>query len=1085
LAVQVTVTTTAAKVRKTLETFVGKHDSIYHRLIFIYPKITVSASRADFSEALKGFNFDPDRDRLGFGSILQQAQGFSIEKLERLIQLLRRELRPLREALPLGVHQTDSDLPANYAKWVHQTSSTFFVPGLGVTMPIEDAWVRLKVMKDDKLIVGTKSSLDEQFQNYLEFGQRVRAGSSDSIVASDSIPLTHSRSVLVGGPGDGKSTMLKRFAWRLSREPAIVVRVRLPIVLRSILVGRTFEEAVRLVGFDGSGITDTDATHLLNSADYLLCDGLDECDPHRAHIAEQIIRWSVGHSTCRICVATRPVGHEASFLPGFTHFALQPPDEHQAQELSRKLFEKAVGDEAYILKFADSLKSIGSKSEALHIRKLASRNPLLLGFLIRLSLDEIDVGKTRSELYAHIFDIIARTTPNDREAVVINERVATEVANALAWKQTQTPFCSSDETLAFVSEHLCSRFNLGILAADEAAKSGLQFWQDRRLVETLSVGNDAKTFFIHLTLQEFAAARYAKDLESPKFSEWISQARRKPTWKQAILLLSGLEKNSRTTSALLDLDDPQDPVSCEALLAGETVFEQEPPNLACLTPILKSLATRFNSDIPLISIEAAQQLARIAPYAKQEILKISQVEIPNAPWRDLGSLLLRVKADDSLLTVEEFKEWFKNHQPIHSRIIGSRDESQQIPEEARGLQNEIIELGLERMIESHDVKAIAQYFEGLGELGSLAGGLLSTIQQRLTDIGLAETAKALWRSPFDTSMFEKMESAGRQSRKGEANLLKLIIRASGTALKSTSEPPFLVLSVLMSSLRYWESTDRTLAALREIDPNEDKTGVEVIRAVAFVLKLNLVSLGKEARAALEHCGEHAHIYNTIEHATTEPDWSEVRLGHFDPKLIAQGLLHPFSMISWAAANTIYDGFGRAEAAELIPAALETKSEHIIWHAAAIAERCLGDKAFHVLLSRLKRPIYAHHKCLFREIARLCRQEHRQIAIDCFFSWLDVDNPELATGIAEYLVEFDPPLGIETIEDLRRIYTHWTERGTKCDRHGTVVKGGSCPECSIVPPNPRSAILKQLNRLNAIPFDELVGLCGDSGTTCRI
>ena len=32
---------------------------------------------------------------------------------------------------------------------------------------------------------------------------------------------------------------------------------------------------------------------------------------------------------------------------------------------------------------------------------------------------------------------------------------------------------------------------------------------------------------------------------------------------------------------------------------------------------------------------------------------------------------------------------------------------------------------------------------------------------------------------------------------------------------------------------------------------------------------------------------------------------------------------------------------------------------------------------------------------FRELARHCGDAYRQEAIDCFFSWLDVDNPELA------------------------------------------------------------------------------------------
>ena len=1012
------------------------------------------------------------------GTYSTEGQELSRTDLDRLLDSWATEF----QGTDLTAHRAVAgDLRITYAEWVHQTSSTFYVPGLNVTMPIEDAWIQLKVMEDDKLIVGTKSSLDEQFQNYIEFGQRLRTTSSGSAVASDSIPLTHPRSVLVGGPGDGKSTMLKRFAWRLSKEQAIVVRVRLPVVQRNILAGRSFEEAVRLDGFGESGITDADATQLLNSAEYLFCDGLDECDPHRAQIAERIFRWGVGHSDCRICVATRPVGHETALLPEFTHFALQPPDDHQVRELSRKLFEKSAGNGTYVAKWQEFLEGIDAKNEARHVQQLASRNPLLLGFLIRLSLDGVDIGEMRSELYARIFDIIARTRPNDREAVELNERIASEVANALAWKHSQTPFCPSDETMRFVSEHLRKQFNLDILEADEKAKAGVRFWEERRLLETITAGHEAKTFFIHLTLQEFAAARYARSLESSEFADWIRQVRRKAAWKQVVLLLSGIDDDARTTSALLDLDEPDNPVSCEALLAAEALFERDPPGLAVLPRLLESLAIRFQSDVPLISIEAAQQLARLAPYAKPQVLAISQVETLNAAWTDLGKLLLRLLTDDATDTVEEFKEWFKTYSPVlvHLSKLSPRDESQQIPEEGRDLQNQIIECGLERMIASHDAKDIAEYFEEIGGRGNLSAGLTSTVQQRLVDIGLPETAKALWSPNFDTSMISGMQAASLRWRKGDSNLLKLIVRASGTTTGAKGEPPFLALSVLISGLQYWESAAGTLATLKDVEPSEDNVGAEVIRGLAFALQLDTAALGAEAQAALEYCTEHeSAMYNVVERATAEADWSKLTLDDFDPDLISQGILHPCSLIGLCAANVILSGFGKSEAAKLIPTALESDSEHTIWHAAAIAEACLGADALDVCLSRLERPLYAAHKCLFRVMAQHSQAEQRQSVVESFFSWLTVDNPELATGIAEYLSEFDPPLGFEVVGHLRESLAHWTERGTKCEKHNIAVKGSSCPECYVVPPSPRSAIVKELIRLGDVSFDELIELCSD-------
>lgn len=106
IAVQVTVTTTAAKINKTLKSFVGKHDQKYKRLIFVYPVIDVPESKANFGKKLKGYDFDASRDRLGFGTILQAVQDMVLDDQEALLKLIRKELGPLGVALQMGIDQT-------------------------------------------------------------------------------------------------------------------------------------------------------------------------------------------------------------------------------------------------------------------------------------------------------------------------------------------------------------------------------------------------------------------------------------------------------------------------------------------------------------------------------------------------------------------------------------------------------------------------------------------------------------------------------------------------------------------------------------------------------------------------------------------------------------------------------------------------------------------------------------------------------------------------------------------------------------------------------------------------------------------
>lgn len=112
IAIQVTVTMNAAKVRKTLKSFIGNHDKNYKRLIFVHPVINPPKSVANFTSDLEGYDFDAARDRFGLGTILQKAQNLNIDQQSELLNLLRRELQPLGTALQMGIDQTVETLIA-------------------------------------------------------------------------------------------------------------------------------------------------------------------------------------------------------------------------------------------------------------------------------------------------------------------------------------------------------------------------------------------------------------------------------------------------------------------------------------------------------------------------------------------------------------------------------------------------------------------------------------------------------------------------------------------------------------------------------------------------------------------------------------------------------------------------------------------------------------------------------------------------------------------------------------------------------------------------------------------------------------
>ena len=102
VVVQVTVTTGAAKIRKTIRSFIGTHDNDYSVLKFSYPVMTCPKSSAEFTGDLNGFDFDPSRDRIDFNAMLTHAADLPVRRQKEILELVSEQLEPLGRALQFG-----------------------------------------------------------------------------------------------------------------------------------------------------------------------------------------------------------------------------------------------------------------------------------------------------------------------------------------------------------------------------------------------------------------------------------------------------------------------------------------------------------------------------------------------------------------------------------------------------------------------------------------------------------------------------------------------------------------------------------------------------------------------------------------------------------------------------------------------------------------------------------------------------------------------------------------------------------------------------------------------------------------------
>tara|TARA_R110002073_G_scaffold154858_8_gene310095 strand:- start:20335 stop:23766 length:3432 start_codon:yes stop_codon:yes gene_type:complete len=89
VAVQVTHTTNAKKIEKTLQMFVGKHDADFNRLVFAYSKMKVGKLRKPLAEIHKGFDFQVGRDRLSFLDVLEEIKRLNLEQKVEVVRFIR------------------------------------------------------------------------------------------------------------------------------------------------------------------------------------------------------------------------------------------------------------------------------------------------------------------------------------------------------------------------------------------------------------------------------------------------------------------------------------------------------------------------------------------------------------------------------------------------------------------------------------------------------------------------------------------------------------------------------------------------------------------------------------------------------------------------------------------------------------------------------------------------------------------------------------------------------------------------------------------------------------------------------------
>jgi hypothetical protein len=998
----------------------------------------------------------------------------------KLDRILERVSPPTR--VPLGVEAR------RYADWLSRVTATFEVPGLGVPLPVDEAWVRLRARPSPGWEDGAPDSLAKWLERDREWATLAeRWSAADRSLDAEQVLHVGRLTVVVGGPGAGKSTLQKRLAHRLAEAGETAMLVRLPDVLRAMGREGGFADALVKVAADGSWMDETTAGRVLSEPAYLLADGLDECDPERQRVAAALNRWAEGHPGTSVVVTTRSVGHYPALLPGWGYAELLPLARSDVREHAKRLLVRLPSQEGKDIERV--LDSFERTLETNRAASLAARNPLLLGFLVWLFVSGVGFGGSRAELYRRIIEQILERPPADRETTAeVDATLGRLALEATGWILQRNPELSEAELIERLGDELATELDYTPLRGRQVAGRCLRFWEERRVLERLTFGSEAAVRFVHLSLGEYAAAMFASRLGDEDLRAWVRDVRRKSRWRETLLLAASAAEE--VIDMLLEMDDLGDPAAEETELALAALSEMQGPSPGLIREAVERLRERLVSDIPLVAFEAAEAALKLAAQAPDII---GPIVLPltehNQEWTRLSAVRLSLACGEGWEDLDAFESFVDDttgHKPREA-IAEDWGLGQRRGMFAWSFEDEMLMEGIERLLEvrpSRDTRRrIEQVYLGnhvsMGAHDDMTlllvrhGGYQHVIQKSRGRQGYA-----------DADMKRQLRGEQRRAEKDFA-FLEAVLCATG-AVQDVNLPEPAGELIALSKLVYgmgWPQTPVTQADIMRHRIDLDAVDA-IFRGAIAAMELDPHRLAAEAALAKKRFEEDparidGRLLSQVVDLPVEPRWDLAADANLPSADLVRALKHPSAPIVENAVNLIEHGAGGAEVPELLKEVAGSPTEHASRAVAYLAPKVWGEDAVEVLLEVFDDcAVTRQNYGLLLILPYLPGASEDERVRRVLLRGLWAEDPEAASGVAEKLVESEVFDLDALAPELEMALEHWTERGSWCDKHRVAAHGSSCPKCSTVPDSPRAHLVRALAGTGRLGIERLVELSED-------
>ena len=1015
---------------------------------------------------------------LAWNALCQDSLSAIANRSRRTVSNLSARLR----ASGIDIKDTVKDSPVAISdellRWTLSRTEHFQVLGIPRRLPTDRAWLALKAVVRDAC-TDQQPSIEQALADYHALGEK-ESRSDDNVIDARTIGTFRKLCVVVGGPGSGKSLLLRVLAREFAKDSFVSIRIQLrDLATRMRETGCGVEEGLMQLGTDGTGISREQLRAASLSELVLLCDGLDECGERQFDIASGLKDIAASQPSYRIVVTTRPIGYSTSELHDWRHYEIAPLAEADTAKHLETLCRCAL-DEDSVEGTDELLPRIRAYLEEGGASKVLARSPLLLAFGAALFLNWKDPSKTKLELYQRIFRLIDDSLAGRLAAPKPPAKaIRHSVLNELGWLVSAAPLRAAEELERQCAKTMERALGVTYLQALAEVEASVAYWEEKGLIERLRHPGIDLIAFIHKTCGEFAAALHLSEMSPNEAREAIEIVLADPDWDEILDFAIGTPLASMLAEVLVakieDVDRDES--------ALNRLFRVLVRPDASLPPTERSLF--LERVFALARSEDRQKVYRVGLcLTKHDLSRMPEAEemasaLVEAPteWSRLvgwAVLVCHFPASVHRNALEDTLTHFIERSGDRDFFVLRESKLPFGPFPERGIFENFMLGAVKALLPDQDSEYQDRLIASIWKSQPNATmGFVSRFEALLRDLGREDASSPPFRSAgflkaFDFSIPDKFGSAYA------AVLTEVVpsafVQGDAGPAPETGQKCLAAIFELAGIQRVpandvyvWLSDDTRLDAVHVL-----------LRAAAYIYQLPAERLAAEASQAIalgESLSREEKTKRLLDLLpgvdVAEVDWSRANEIVIDMELVEGLVHHPSEWVQRLAALVINErlhGAARRSACERLLKAGTGDSLH--WAAALTAELSDGCD---LLINRLRGRDTAGLHHLFENLKnRGCRITPSHLTV--LETGLVNRGAKTAVSAARWCQ--DVATGDDTwlVELLRSASSYWLEHEEPYPESG-----------GTVPDSPREALLRTLCSIDPLGFEELVNLAKDPRT----